>query len=346
VQGLREALKDWPASADEALLDLLRGSPSRLDDASVAALLERAERHGIAGVVAERLRLLGVVLAPDVALRSEAFSLARSADHQAHLDMIGRVDSAMASRGLAAVALKGAVLAERLYDRPHDRATSDIDLLVAEADLDAAARALRDVGYEARCAPSEARFRREHHHLHFHNPHAPPLELHFHAYRGFGSTLRAEPLLARRQRVRGFRAVGSLAPGDELLYLAVHAASHRFVRLGWLYDLALLAPRLDAAACEHADAAAQASGFERPLAFALVLLEELLGVRLPSRARAALGGRSRVLRRIVGEPSRPAARSATRFAYTVLLCPSWRAARAYATTAAAGHLRRLVRAEP
>jgi hypothetical protein len=135
--------------------------------------------------------------------------------------------------------------------------------------------------------------------------------------------------------------VGCLAPGDELLYLSVHAASHRFVRLGWLYDLALLAPRLDAAACAHADAAAQASGFERPLAFSLVLLEELFGVRLPSRARASLGGRSSVLRRIVGEPSGPVARSATRFAYTMLLCPSLRAARAYATTATAGHLRRL-----
>ena len=87
--------------------------------------------------------------------------------------------------------------------------------------------------------------RRHHHHLQLRREGQPPLELHFRARVAFGTVMPAADLIARSSAVtlthgRGLRI---LAPEDELVYLAVHAAAHAFIRLMWLYDLKLLCRR-------------------------------------------------------------------------------------------------------
>lgn len=328
------------ADADRTLAETLRGlslpsDPEALDSKS---LLDRAERHGCSGVVADLI--VGAKL--DAALAKRV--VARDIDYTAHLGMLRNVDRALAAAKLRSVALKGALLAQRLYPRPSARATSDIDLLVAEKDLDRAVSALRDAGYEASTEASEARFRAEHHHLHLHHPHALPLELHFHAYKGFGRVLPSEPLVARSVEAPGaFQSVRVLEGPDELVYLAVHAAAHRFVRLGWLFDMKLLVDRLTDDEIVIARERAASWGFERAVAFAGALLEDVFAVKRARGLVSARLGRMRrsVLTRVAREPSDPLARSFTRFVYTAALCDSFDAAARYARGSSRDHVRRI-----
>lgn len=341
----------FPAATDRALVTLLRASlgeggvPSALD---TRAVLDRAELHGVAGVARDALRAASVGVDASTETRVSLRETARELDHAAHLAMLARIDGALANAGIHAVVLKGPLFAERFYARPGARGTTDIDLLVAEGDIDTATRALAAVGYSGLRGREEERFRREHHHLHFAHASAVPLELHFHAYRGFGSVMRSEPLISRRRAVlapQRLSAIGVLEPQDELVYLAVHAASHRFGRLAWLYDLALLLRTMTAREVDTAAKRARSLGYARALAFAGTMLVDTLGVDPDSVARlGALGPlATTVVQAIVAEPAHPWSRSATRFVYTAALCDTPRGAVGYAYGASVGHARRVLR---
>ncbi len=333
---------------DRLIVDFLRALPdvplSLVRDA--ATVVARADVHGVGGLIHDELRRSGLALGPALLSGLDARALASELDYAAHLDMLGKLDAALASAGLRGVLLKGALLAQRLYARPSARATTDIDLLVDPADLDAASNAVRAIGYRPFEGPREAWFREHHHHLHFLHPHALPLELHFHAYRGFGRVLPSRPLLERSRSIDGgkYAALRVLAPEDELVYLAVHAASHRFARLAWLYDCKLLVATMSDQEIAVAAERAFAWGYARPLALAAELLVELFGVsRDRLRAIGALGVvRRALLHGIVGEPSNALLRSATRFVYTTSLSPTPVAAARYATAAVADHVRRVL----
>jgi hypothetical protein len=309
-------------------------------------LFAEAERHGLSGVLRGAFLGRGVEIPADLAEALELRETARGADHQGHLAILERIDAAFAAEGVAAVGLKGPLFAERFYDTPSSRATTDIDLLVDPAELDRASAALGSIGYRAEGGPDEERFRREHHHLHFRHPEAPFLELHFHGYRGFGRVLPSPPLLARRQPspLAGARTPTDRAPEDELVFLSVHAAVHRFVRLGWLYDILLLVRTMGPAQLEVSAARARDWGYARVTAFAVMLLVELFdlprGVLEPLAEVGAVRGR--VARLLLGEPRSGALRSATRFAYTAALCDEGGAAVRYAVGASRGHARRVL----
>jgi hypothetical protein len=255
------------------------------------ALLGRAVDHGLLSAVA-------TCLPPgDAALRLRFDRLAtaarlRDARNRAVLE---EALAALASAGITPIALKGPVLADRLHAEPALRASTDLDLLVREADLDRAAEALGAVGFGRGDAEVDAYQRRRHHHLHLHRPPGPDVELHFRAHSAFGVFPEAEPW-ARALTWRTGRGtpVVVLAAEDELVYLAVHAAGHLFQRAGWLLDVWLLLerhPALDWAAVADR---ARAYGCRRPLAYALLALRDL-GAPVPPGPHLALAARRRHL---------------------------------------------------
>ena len=333
--------------ADVLLVEVLRRLPElpAVAQDDVAALLARAELHGVAGLVHDAL---GRARATGCAELEREFAwreAARELDHAAHLKILRRIDVALAARGLVAVALKGPLLAERFYARPSARATSDIDLLVDEAKLEVTAAALEEVGYVGAAGSEEQRYRREHHHLHLSHPNALPLELHFHAYRGLGRTLHSEPFIARSRRYieSNLEAIRVLSPEDELVFLSVHGAAHRFVRLGWLFDLRLLAETLSFDQRMLAFRRATQWGYARPLSFAIGLLIEVLGMN-PSDLEPLVGNepwRLRLVGALAAEPDGPLRRSASRFLYSLALCDSPRAALRYSRTAVAAFAARV-----
>lgn len=337
-------LSRWPGAADRELLEVVRALPSLPAslEAGAEELVRHAEVHGLADVVYDAWREAGAKVGEAVERDVLSRRIARELDHDAHVAMLHRIDEALEGVGLRGVLLKGALFAERYYPRPAARGTSDIDLLVREADVDRAAAALRALGYRASDDPAEARFRREHHHLHLAHDRALPLELHFHAYRGFGEIMRSEPLLERSVAVPSFAALRVLSKPDELVYLAVHAAAHRFGRLSWLYDIKLLVEAMTDAELAAAAARARDVRYGRALGFAAMLLAEGLGVS-PARLRP-LGDaglvRGALLGALAPEPEAPLLRAATRFAYSLALCDSAPGASRYARHATGGFVRR------
>jgi hypothetical protein len=337
-------LGGWPARRDRVLVHAMRGDAGSVAQTSARELFAQAETHGLADV------LFDVWDGPASALDDELRDLltrrrrAREIDHHAHLAMLARIDEVLAARGMRAVALKGVLLAERIYPRPPARGTTDIDLLVAEGDLEDATEALREIGYEPSRAKSEVRFRREHHHITLLHEHAPPLELHFHAIRAFGGTLRSEPLIDRSAAFGDLRSVRVLSAPDELVYLVLHAAWHRFGRLGWLYDLALLVGTMSDDQLRQAHDRAHAEGFGRVLAYAAALLERTS--RVPRERLRLLGhlgpARTSLVSGMTVEPRAGLLRSATRFLYAASLCDSLPHAARYARHASRSYAQRLL----
>lgn len=336
----------WLGSVERSLVDALIPS----SDASAppvspdGALVVCAERHGLLALVEQTW--------PGVLNASAAREVARQLEHDAHLALLLRLDGALAAAGVDAVLLKGVGLSERLYERPCLRPTSDVDLLVREQELTTARDALLEAGYRWEDSATEARYRREHHHLHLYKEGSLPLELHFHAYRGFGRVLRSEPLLDRSRsfadpagrRTSTWRALRFLAPSDEFVYLAVHAAAHRFVRLGWLYDLALLVATMSDDELSVAASRARETGFARATALAVDLLTDVFGAS-SSRLPAPIGlsaARRTLVRSVLREPRSPVLKSASRFVFTVSLCDTPMAALRYARRGVRDHAQQLL----
>ncbi len=139
--------------------------------------------------------------------------------------------AALQQAGIAAVPLKGPLLAARIYPRPLVRRSTDVDVLVAPAQLDAALAVLAQLDYRLADSAETAHHLRHHHHVILHRSASPPLELHWAALHALGTHIETADLLQD----------GAVEPHAELVYLAAHAASHDFERPLWLIDLAAFA---------------------------------------------------------------------------------------------------------
>ncbi len=200
-------------------------------------LLVRARHHAVAGHLWARTRALGLSLPSDV----EATLARRDAEDELwflHLSAsLAELSAALTRAGVPHVALKGPALAVRVASPPHLRRSTDLDLLVAPEDLAPAIRAVERLGY-ARLRGSHLR---EHTATHLAHETAPGLDLHHAAHVGLGRIVPASALLdgARTVSVGGVE-VGVPPAAEELAYLALHAAGHRFERLAWLLDISQL----------------------------------------------------------------------------------------------------------
>jgi hypothetical protein len=258
--------------------DGLRRACLRVDDWS--ALFSAAHEHGVADLVVDGAQRAGVAL-PRAALE---VATQRSRMNCVWNDVLGdalrSVLRLLREAEIPAVVLKGPVLAARLYGERTVRPSTDLDLLVDPALLDAAGHTLRSLGYVVEGGRGGRFFRNHHHHVHALHPTLPALELHFDAYRGFGTVLPAAPLLGRSMPclLSGWSDARVLAPEDEFLYLAVHAASHRFQRLIWLLDLKFLALRHPHLRWDDVAARAKAHGLSAVVSFACALLSRWMGM--------------------------------------------------------------------
>jgi len=345
------------APVERALATLLRepataGENLRHASFEESRLLAAAERHGL---VYELLETCSPAIRERLVSHGEKNGdarewlamrrVARELEHAAHWATLGRIDAAFARAGVHAVVLKGVPLAKRFYAVPASRPSTDIDVLVTPSSMAAAECALASMGYALADGANEVWARKHHHHVHFAHPQAIPIELHFHAYRGFGSTWLSPPLLERACGLEheGLRALSVLAPDDELGFLAVHAAAHRFERLGWLYDCYRLALTMTGDQIRRAYSRAKAAGFGYPFALCMHVLDDAFGPLAEARAVARELGlaRSYAAKRLLASRAGPGwLRSGARAAYGALLSPSKMAAMRHAARLVAGRVAR------
>ena len=263
-----------------------------LDGPGRDLLLAAAERQGLLSTIAQRLP------PGDEGLRTRYQRLAagarlRDARVRAVLE---EVLGLLARAGVVPVALKGPVLADRVYPDPALRYSGDLDLLVPESELDRSLAALQAAGFGRAPALVDAYQRRHHHHLHLHRSPGPDVELHFKAQSAFGIALPAADLLARTLPHRTARGTPLLvlSPEDELLTLAVHAAGHLAERASWILDLLLFLGRHPALDWSVVAGRAREYRCRRPLAYTLALVREAGGL-VPEGPLRALGPRRRAL---------------------------------------------------
>jgi hypothetical protein len=265
------------------------------EDAAAAARAADLDRERIA--VEARDQGLGVLLAhylpdcfrPSTAERAGgAFLAQRTA--RATVEVCG----ALTQAGVRALVLKGPPMAAALYPAPELRPSLDVDLLVAPDDLDAAQRALESLGYQLLKDLPERAGEFSHHRL-FNAPGKVAVELHHTASEWFQADFDARRMIARaRTASLAGATMQVLGPVDELVYLGVHAASHRFENAKWLFDLKLLLQTQPVAWREVIDEA-RAAHVAAALGMALAEARARLRAPVPDWVLDALGpGRLRV----------------------------------------------------
>jgi len=117
---LLEVLRAWPEAPDSPM-------PTRVD-----ALVHAAARHGLAGFTQQALGRVGWPLEEAVRTRLRREALAQAAQGMRVKVLLLRGLDALGAVGVVPVLLKGYGLALRLYPEPLQRATTDVDLLVAD----------------------------------------------------------------------------------------------------------------------------------------------------------------------------------------------------------------------
>jgi hypothetical protein len=137
---------------------------------------------------------------------------------------------------IRAIPLKGPFLAERLYGNAALRVSRDLDLLVCKTDLPRAEAVLGAIGF----VPGTA----DDYHCPWHRLNAT-LELHHDVENPLAFDFQVASALQRAQPA-SFQGecCWRLASEDELLFLCLHAARHRFERLSLVIDLQLAFQKL------------------------------------------------------------------------------------------------------
>jgi Uncharacterised nucleotidyltransferase len=290
---MRAADADYVRTVRPALLALLKAAPD--DPAACAQAIEQllaagdqhgwdqfvtsASRHGVLGIV--NAHLAGVPHLADEVRQSVLQRAALEELWHEHLDRgLRRAVSALTAAGIDACALKGPLLARRLYSPPAARYAVDVDLLVRPEQLEAALHAFAQAGYICEAGATAEYLLKYGHHVGLSRPGEPPIELHFRAYAGFGVEIAADVLLARAERASIGDGLSVLvpAPEEEFVYLATHAAGHSFIRLVWLYDLKLLCRRHPALDWRQVADLAEACSVKSAVAYTLRLLDRWLDV--------------------------------------------------------------------
>lgn len=286
------------APDEQALLDILR-EPVDWD-----RLWTQGHLHEVLPLLATSMRRLEprlAVPAPWMA-RAGRRLYATAARNATLADALIEVLRAFDGAGVAAIPVKGVVLAETLYGGLSLRSLGDLDVLVRPADLPAARGVLASLGYAQAPEPG---FENAHHPFHdppYYRPGAGGqicLELHWGLWATRFFHLDVEALWRRSVPARLHGAdVRLLSVEDTLLHLAIHR-SRSALRLRFVCDIAeLLRRHHDTLDWEYVIAQARAAGARTTLFFTLALAHELLAAPLPPAILPKLGV-GRIRRRLL-----------------------------------------------
>jgi Uncharacterised nucleotidyltransferase len=212
-------------------------------DAECKYLLAVAEEEHVLPWTVASLRLRSLCLNP--AILSELQAIERGAAIAAFFwaSELKGILYEFEKQDLVVVPLKGPFLADRLYGACELRVNQDLDLLVSRNDLTRAETVLTAAGF----TPG---FPDDYHRQWYRK--TTTVELHHDVDNPLDFDFRVEGALrqARQAFFQGQRC-WQLAPADELLFLCLHAARHRFERLNLVLDLKLAFENL--ARCQDAE---------------------------------------------------------------------------------------------
>ena len=218
-----------------------RGEGRRLD---WDYILKESIRHGVAPLIYDNLKDIdspvfntGSLQVPKKVLSSfEGIYHATAYKTVTLIEESKRIIRALNEKGINAVPIKGASLAEKIYKNIALRPFKDIDLLIRKADLPGARMVLEDLGFRS---PSyllpDSFYLRNHFNIPFikHGPIKTYLEIHW----GFTDRymLYTPDMEAVWSEVPSGRETSAyLSIEDELVYLAMHLEMHGYLNKAFL----------------------------------------------------------------------------------------------------------------
>ena len=264
------------------------GQPEAID---AEALVQLAAREGMAPLIlwmAKQDHRLQASLSDEVVSQLQA---QKQRQHLHSLTLAGelvRTIRLFQSNGIGVVPFKGPTFAQRYYGDVGRRSFMDLDLLVPREQLLRARDLLVAAGYAPAISLSpteeqaflESRLAYEL----FHRQRGTKLELHWSLLPAHnGSTLPSE-LLWQTASPTLFSETPTRTLHKPLyfIYLCAHASKHRWAKLKWLVDLALLQGTLSFAERVEVREQARQLGFARVVATGLLLLRKVLQVPVPA----------------------------------------------------------------
>ena len=209
------------------------------------ALRRRSEEHQVLPLIYRSLRALEFQGVPvEVQAKLKADFRQNAVRNMLFVAELARLLRLLGEAGIRVMPLKGVTLAESLYGDPAMRVCSDIDILVPAGDALRARRLILANGYTS---PFWEDFFAKHQ---FHTSADCPLlaerggvsyflELHWTLLQHSSKDAAAMEDLWSEARPRDFFGVQahSLTPEWEFIYLATHAAYHKWQTLKWIADI-------------------------------------------------------------------------------------------------------------
>lgn len=222
----------------QCLLDILRGYgfDRSTGEAELGLALTMAEEEHLLPYVAARLRSENRTLLPSIATRLQQIERDAAIAAFYWCSELRGVLRALHQSNVAVIPLKGPLLADQLYGSAALRVSRDLDILVSKSDLPRAEAVLTSIGFAPGSADDYHRpWRRHSTTVELHHDVENPLAFNFHVE---GAIRRAMPADFEGQPCL------RLAPEDELIFLCLHAARHRYERLSLIVDLQLAFEKL------------------------------------------------------------------------------------------------------
>ncbi len=280
-----ERLEEVPVrSALDSLIAVLHtpalaGDISRGHPALWAEMKRIAEIHRLAGELA--FSTAKWLPAEEQTWRNQVlFRHHRS--HARRLVALRRMIEAFGRAGIPCVSLKGPILAERFYPHPWLRPANDLDLLIYERDGEAATALMLRLGFPLERAYPWNVQRQLVHHVNFcATADSPRVEMHY-KFEGGGRFIGGAEFMDRAVPWRSASGLDAmvLSPADEAFYVCVHAASHAFHRLRWVYDSVATARALTDAERNAVHELAKRLDTVGGIAATAIAAREFLGERL------------------------------------------------------------------
>jgi Uncharacterised nucleotidyltransferase len=263
-----------------------------LPSADWARLLALAEDHGVMGHLAASLNKLGTSAVPASVKRTLADRQREQIFHTLKLSAeLFRILDQFASEKIAALVVKGPVLAMQAYGDPAMRSYGDLDLLVRQGDIRRATELMIAAGYRAAVSVAAIDSGKIPGQYLFSKPEGKLLvELHNDlTLRYFPRRLPLEKFFDRQIRVRlDAHDAPALCVEDELVLICIHGAKHFWERLIWIADVAALVTRQANIDWRRVAASAKEAGAERMLHTGLRLAKSPLNTSLPAEAMATV----------------------------------------------------------
>jgi hypothetical protein len=175
--------------------------------------------------------------APELAARLQAEMFSIAAANTVHWHYLRQIDDHLANSGIPVLLLKGAALAEAVYEGPEQRAMADVDLWVQKQHFAQACAVMAELGFrsvENAARPLELQALAGGEVQYLSSDQSPTLvELHLSPFSGWWlqrtTAIDLPNIWARRKQLDGWDSFSQLSAEDAVIHMAVHlAVNHQF----------------------------------------------------------------------------------------------------------------------